>query len=105
VAIHFLAYHAYNHSIGVSGSLKSTSEDTDAGMHTFLRLLCGVPPQVACRREVGVRESTVLGFVGVQPFESVNAVIRQSVATILLATLGTVIVGGLVSAHTRRPVR
>ncbi len=89
-----------------------------SGASSLQTMLYGILPQVkpalvglsVYRWDINVRDSTVLGFVGaggigVQLFRSVNAFAWQSVAMILLAILGIVIVSEVVSAYTRRLVR
>ncbi|MDZ7745898.1 MAG: phosphonate ABC transporter, permease protein PhnE [Halobacteriales archaeon] len=89
-----------------------------AGASQLQILLYGILPQVKpaivglgiYRWDINVRDSTVLGFVGaggigIQLFRAVNAFAWRSVATILLAILGVVIISELISAYTRAMVR
>ncbi len=89
-----------------------------AGASPVQTLLYGVVPQIkpalvglsVYRWDINVRDSTVLGFVGaggigVQLFRGVNAFAWESVAMILLAILGVVVVSEVVSARTRAVVR
>ena len=115
-------------SVGFLGKLLGEEiEEIDFGQVEAIRasgaspvqiLLYGVLPQVkpalvglsVYRWEINIRDSTVLGFVGaggigVELFQAVNAFAWRSVAMVLIAILGIVVVSEGLSAYTRRIVR